>query len=148
MKTLARMALLLAFGLLTACPGDKACNVTVHYFANIQNLTGQDVQLHVCRGGLKGPMEITVPSNQDGDFKLYTASESRIYTGGGADACENKIQSMSISLTSQSFQNFRFCSQTNSDNSITTVIVWEAQACPPDTVVQSMPVDNCSVTLQ
>lgn len=142
MNWLLKFAVILGALFLTACPGDKACQVSVNYFANVTNQTGRDLSIKVCRGAFFGPQNIVIPASQRGEMALFTNSESRIYTGGPKSACDSQSQPMGIALTSFSFQDVKLCRQ--EINGVWSYVFVERHiSCPVSTIEQTAPVDEC-----
>lgn len=120
----------LQFCLMTvAC--DKLCKKTVEDVVNIQNLTGRQLSLSICKGRAYGEAQITIPQSATmNEISLGSREESEVVGGTGA-SCSGvsgggKI-TLGITLSPQSFGQVKLCFD---DIHNANVLVDNYQLCP------------------
>lgn len=121
---------------------DKVCTVQVNEVSKVTNLTQQDIKLMICTKGLySGKKAIAVSASQAGDFLIGSHSESKVYTGGPSNACDTKQEATAIALSTENFNQFKFCYSPEIATELSIVSVY--QNCPEGTFVQQMPSSDC-----
>ncbi|MEK6553985.1 MAG: hypothetical protein AABZ31_01995 [Bdellovibrionota bacterium] len=122
--------LILALVFLTAgC--DKACKSTIQDFATIQNTTGMQLGLNVCKGSSYGEVQAIVSaSGTHQEVSLGSRKGTKIQGGMEAmkscSASESKME-MEISLSPASFGQVRLCYD---EVSKLYVVIKNYQSCP------------------
>jgi hypothetical protein len=140
-----KQILFLLFGLFLGC--DKLCKRTVSEIITVENKTGREVTLSLCKGRFSGIQQVSIKSQQNGNLDLGAKVES--YVRGGSDQCEtdSKMQrEVGVVLTSQSFNTVKLCHANEYGSHI--VVVEQGQSCPEGTQEQTEPIDNCVLPTQ
>lgn len=123
------LPLLLSFVVLSVgC--DKLCKKTVEDVATIQNMTGHQISLNVCKGRTYGEAQIAIPANAiSNEISLGTHEDSEVRGGPGASCSgvSNSKTTMSLSLSPNSFGQVKLCYE---EASKTNLIVETSQSCP------------------
>lgn len=127
-----RIYSILALGLIFLTVGcDKVCKSTVQDFATIQNTTGRQLTLNVCKGRSYGEVQVVVVAN--GIIQeVSLGSHDGTTIQGGLDATKscsasNSPMEMGISLAPSSFGQVKLCYNKASK---LNVVVENYQACP------------------
>ena len=120
---------------------DKACDRVVTSVAEIDNLTGRELNLEICNLSASKVHSISLAHDQEGAFTLESHNQRWVYTGGPPNACEGIQQNTGIFLTSESFSQVKFCHDPSSSAQIQIVEVY--QNCPEGLVAQLSPMDSC-----
>lgn len=127
-----RIYSILALGLVFLAVGcDKACKSTVQDFATIQNTTGRQLTLNVCKGRSYGEVQTTVVANGVSQ-QVSLGSHEGTTVQGGLDATKscsasNSTMEMGISLAPASFGQVKLCYD---EASKLNVVVENYQSCP------------------
>ncbi len=124
---------LLAGVSLTGC--DQNCKNRVEDFATIQNATGTDISIVICKGRY-GQSTLRLLPTTSGIISLGTREEGKSQ-GGGLGTCKSKTErntSIAISLAPASFGYVLLCYR-QYDNSY--VVASPYQGCPYDYLEQT-----------
>jgi hypothetical protein len=109
---------------------DKLCKKTVQDFATIQNATGRQLVLGVCKGRAYGEVQMNVaPSTSSQEVDLGSRQDGEV-RGGPTASCSgvsDSRQDMGISLAQSSFGQVKLC---YNDSEKLNVIVENYQSCP------------------
>jgi|GEM_PF-2854274 len=117
---------------------DKVCNKTVEDFATVQNTTGRQLNLSVCKGHSYGEVQaVVLMDNTSNEVSLGSHQEDDIKGGMdavGACSSSNSKSAMGISLSPNSFGQVKLCQ----DQASTLYVVVEAsQTCPTGMLEQT-----------
>lgn len=124
---------------------DKACKSTVQDFATIQNMTGRQLTLNVCKGRIYGEVQVMLEANgMSQDVSIGFHEGTTVH--GGLDATKscsdsNSKMEMGISLAPSSYGQVKICYD---EVSKLNVVVENYQACPSGYLEQTStgPCDN------
>ena len=122
----------------SAC--DKGCDVYVTGVAKIDNLTQREVVVGVCIGQ-RTKKVVTFAGVQNGSINIESHTETRIKTGGPSNACDPVQRKVSVYLTSENFNEVKFCHSPDTTSEVT--VVEFNQDCPTGLIAQTAPVDTC-----
>lgn len=126
------LLLILSLGFAIGC--DKSCKNTVEDLVTIQNNTGTDITLSICKGHY-GQSNLRVLPTTSGIVSLGTREESKTQSGiGTCNAKNTKTTDTRISLAPMSFNYVLLCYR-QFDN--TYVVASPYQGCPYDYLEQT-----------
>jgi hypothetical protein len=117
---------------------DKVCRTTVQDFAKVQNTTGREVTLNVCKGKIYGEAQAILAVDQT-VRELSLGTHEGLDIQGGMDASkkcstETKKMEMGIALSPTSFGTVKLC---YNEISKLNVVVENHQSCPSDFLEQT-----------
>jgi len=121
----------------------KTCDRQFTSTSSIKNATGRALSLSVCVAGVAKAQQIEVAPNQNGDMLVESHTEKTKITGNPKDQCADQQQSSSVFLTSESFNDVKFCHNLLIANG-PLQIVEQSQTCPQGTTAQAGAVDECA----
>ena len=116
---------------------DKVCKKTVQDVATIQNTTGKELNLKICKGRHAGEASATITASNDKlEDDLGTRQSGKVRGGPTAtcDSVKDTKDKMSITLTEQSFAEVKLCYQESLGEN---VIVAKTASCPVDFLEQT-----------
>ena len=96
--------------LLAAC--DIVCKRTVEDVATIQNMTGRQLSISICKGSSYGEVKITVPSDTNNNEISLGHHEGSEIRGGPTATCagvNDSKEAMGISLSASNFGEIKLC---------------------------------------
>jgi len=137
--------LLLSFALLSlGC--DKVCKSTVQDFAKVQNTTGRELTLNLCKGRSLGEVQSSISADQNSQ-SLDIGTHEKTNVQGGMDAAKScdSVSTLSetetrISLAPASFGQVKLCYE---QSSALNVIVEMNEPCP-DGYLEQTSTGSCS----
>lgn len=136
---------LLALGFIFFTFGcDKVCKKTVQDFATVQNATGRELKLKVCKGGknlgeAQTALAVTT-SNQEVNLGLRQEQELR---GGPTASCNTVVdakQETNIALAPESFEDVKLC---YNETSKLNILTNKDEDCP-EGYLEQVSADPCA----
>jgi hypothetical protein len=129
---------------LTIFSCDRVCKKTTQDHTPVQNLTGQDVDIKVCKS-IYGDARLAIPAAATEVQNVDLGSRKSTTVRGGPDAVscsgvENDQQNLRISLPEESFSTLKLC---YNEESRTHALVEVSRLCP-EGFKQQMAASDCA----
>lgn len=122
---------------------DKVCKKTVQDFATVQNTTGRELQLKVCKGkDLSATKAALAVSGTNQEVDLGKRQEQELHGGATAScrAVENSKQEMHFALSPESFEDVKLCYD---ETSKLNLLVNKDEDCPKG-YLEQVSADPCT----